>query len=95
MTHRVLVLLPAGAAAADWSTSPAPAARAAADPAAEAWAASLLGPAARTRWRALFPAAGGQPGDLVTAEHAGRASGCAPWTWSPWPRRRTCATTAI
>ena len=69
VTNRVLVLLPAVAAAAGWSASPAPAARAAADPAAETWAASLLGPAARTRWRALFPVAGGQPGDLVTAEH--------------------------
>jgi hypothetical protein len=55
LTHRVLVLLPDAQPAA-WSPQPAPAARAAAEPALEAWAASILGPTARTRWRATFPA---------------------------------------
>jgi hypothetical protein len=74
LTHRVLVLLPAAqpAAPATWSSQPSPAARAAAEPALEAWAASVLGPAARTRWRATFPAAGGA---TVTADHTMTALG--------------------
>jgi hypothetical protein len=69
LTHRVLVLLPAAGSAPAWSTAPTPAARAAAEPAAEAWAASLLGPSAKTRWQALFPAVGGPAGATITAEH--------------------------
>jgi hypothetical protein len=69
VTHRLLVILPAGAPAPSWSTLPAPAARAAAEPAVEAWAGSLLGPSAKTRWRALFPAADGNPTDSVVGEY--------------------------
>jgi hypothetical protein len=58
LTHRVLLLLPGTPAAASvgWSQSGA---RAAAEPALEAWAASVLGPAVRTRWQAAFPAISG------------------------------------
>jgi hypothetical protein len=64
VTHRLLVLLDPAAKAAGWPTDDTQV-RARVEPALEAWAAGLLGPAARVRIRVRYTSAQGEAGEAT------------------------------
>jgi hypothetical protein len=80
VTHRLLAVLPGentlAADVARWAANPDPAVRAAAEPRLNAWAATVLGEPARTRWRAQFPRPRGAA--PVTASYTLASTGLCP-----------------
>jgi hypothetical protein len=71
LEHRVLVIVPANATAAGWSATP----RARTEPALEAWAAALLGPASAYRIRATRTGTGGGTGTAAETVVGGERLG--------------------